>query len=386
MVPEKTGIATFAAAILIAVPSTGMGGTFTVPDWQTASDRLGVPLLAPTELAGHELAGIQVRTLSCFGRSVDYEVSATYRRPDGSEMSFSQGQPRTCGDGAGFDDLGTQVIGTRAVDFYSFVDAPGSCWGGPEAVCVNGGAQELLGVFREGGREHVLFANHGVQNSVVSLLNGLQTIQPLPGARPVVQLMQARIVAVLRPDRIRVRAEGRLRTVRLAGVAAPRPGQCGYQQALRYSKSFAKRGSTMVLEVDPLLRKGGVLPVGTLWRQNRVATTSLNGELVDRGYARPTSANSRYRVALVGSLGAARTDRKGIWGPLCTPRLRAPRPARAAPTRPTAPARPTPAAPGDIFNCDDFPLPDGTTANEYLRRYPSDPSRLDGDGDGRACE
>lgn len=57
-------------------------------------------------------------------------------------------------------------------------------------------------------------------------------------------------------------------------------------------------------------------------------------------------------------------------------------------------ARPTPSppaggggsVPGDIYNCSDFPLPDGTTANEYLRRYPSDPSRLDGNNDGVACE
>ncbi len=42
--------------------------------------------------------------------------------------------------------------------------------------------------------------------------------------------------------------------------------------------------------------------------------------------------------------------------------------------------------PGDIYNCADFPLPDGTTAQEYLYRYPSDPSNLDGDNDGLACE
>lgn len=61
--------------------------------------------------------------------------------------------------------------------------------------------------------------------------------------------------------------------------------------------------------------------------------------------------------------------------------------------RPSPPA-PAPApstgggggVPGDIYNCDDFPLPDGTTAQDYLRRYPSDPSNLDGNNDGVACE
>lgn len=69
-------------------------------------------------------------------------------------------------------------------------------------------------------------------------------------------------------------------------------------------------------------------------------------------------------------------------------RTRFAEPARPAPARPAPRNRPSPApaAPGDIYNCDDFPLSDGTTAQEYLRRFPSDPSRLDGDRDGRACE
>jgi Ca2+-binding RTX toxin-like protein len=65
--------------------------------------------------------------------------------------------------------------------------------------------------------------------------------------------------------------------------------------------------------------------------------------------------------------------------------------------RPTPPA-PAPAPPtgggsrGGVpgassgYDCDDFPLADGTTAQEYLNLYPSDPSGLDGDGDGVACE
>lgn len=43
-------------------------------------------------------------------------------------------------------------------------------------------------------------------------------------------------------------------------------------------------------------------------------------------------------------------------------------------------------APSDAYNCDDFPLSDGTTAQQYLALYPSDPSGLDGNNDGVACE
>lgn len=40
--------------------------------------------------------------------------------------------------------------------------------------------------------------------------------------------------------------------------------------------------------------------------------------------------------------------------------------------------------PGDIYNCSHFAYQD--EAEEYLRKWPSDPSRLDGDRDGVACE
>jgi hypothetical protein len=40
--------------------------------------------------------------------------------------------------------------------------------------------------------------------------------------------------------------------------------------------------------------------------------------------------------------------------------------------------------PGDTYNCSDFP--NQAAAQAYYNRYPGDPSRLDADGDGRACE
>jgi hypothetical protein len=58
---------------------------------------------------------------------------------------------------------------------------------------------------------------------------------------------------------------------------------------------------------------------------------------------------------------------------------------RAVP-RPTTPVRPAYPVRSDAYNCDDFPLADGTTAQRYLDLYPDDPSGLDSDGDGVACE
>ena len=58
-------------------------------------------------------------------------------------------------------------------------------------------------------------------------------------------------------------------------------------------------------------------------------------------------------------------------------------PAPTVPTPTPAPA-PTDTPPGDIYDCADFSSQAGAQA--YLRRYPTDPSHLDGDRDGIACE
>ena len=69
-----------------------------------------------------------------------------------------------------------------------------------------------------------------------------------------------------------------------------------------------------------------------------------------------------------------------------SPCAKAARPIVSQPTPPPRSVTPPAPAPSNAYNCDDFPLADGTTAQEYLNRYPSDPSGLDGDNDGAACE
>ncbi|MGE4029903.1 MAG: excalibur calcium-binding domain-containing protein [Thermoleophilia bacterium] len=100
---------------------------------------------------------------------------------------------------------------------------------------------------------------------------------------------------------------------------------------------------------------------------------------------------SRFRCTsrTVGVTCVQRGTRRGFLiareGVVLLPRPRVvappiPTPAPAAPRGPSGP----PASSG--YNCDDFPLSDGTTAQDYLNLYPSDPSGLDGDNDGEACE
>jgi hypothetical protein len=59
-----------------------------------------------------------------------------------------------------------------------------------------------------------------------------------------------------------------------------------------------------------------------------------------------------------------------------------PQPSPPAPTTPTGPTLPGITRPSDYYNCSDFRYRED--AQRYL--YPGDPHRLDGDGDGRACE
>ncbi len=126
-------------------------------------------------------------------------------------------------------------------------------------------------------------------------------------------------------------------------------------------------------------RGGGLLPF----------RSPVNRLLIQAGAARRAAGVWRHPEVLDESL--ARRARKGVWGKPCrgsfTPRRSvAPSPRPAAPAPAPAPARPSRPARSDIYNCDDFPLPDGTTAQQYLALYPDDPSGLDGNNDGQACE
>jgi len=64
-------------------------------------------------------------------------------------------------------------------------------------------------------------------------------------------------------------------------------------------------------------------------------------------------------------------------------------PTPTAPARPTAPTKPPAKAAGDeatadVYNCADFPSQ--AAAQAFLRRFPADPSKLDTDRNGIACE
>lgn len=229
-------------------------------------------------------------------------------------------------------------------------------------------------------------------------------MSPAPGLGPLFERFPAKVLRVVAPDRLVVRANGVVRGVRLAGVRAPQGRQCWAPQALRYARRLMSPGRVLWFEDDPGAGKrfwlyrgfgGGEVP----------SRDPVNARLVEAGAA--TVAACRWRHSLTTDLRLARGAKYGLWGKACGGSFTPPKPPKPKPApRPVgfvspapqpAPSTPTPAPapaptpqrpsiPGDIYNCADFPLSDGTTAQQYLARYPSDPSRLDGDNDGYACE
>jgi hypothetical protein len=95
-------------------------------------------------------------------------------------------------------------------------------------------------------------------------------------------------------------------------------------------------------------------------------------------------AFERRVLTLAGELPNTRIEFGNIGQHYYTWRYGAGAPVVSQPPRATgAPPAPGP-IPGDIYNCSDFPSQQAAQA--YLRQYPSDPSRLDADRDGIACE
>ena len=137
--------------------------------------------------------------------------------------------------------------------------------------------------------------------------------------------------------------------------------------------------------------------MGYVTRRSRaryqVGGLTANYRLITTGAARVAPGRFRYRGLFASAERLARRDDRGIFGTLCNGSLAPPKPPKP-PKRPIVqpePVRPQPSTGtgrvrSDAYNCDDFPLSDGTTAQQYLNRFPDDPSGLDGDGDGVACE
>ena len=219
-----------------------------------------------------------------------------------------------------------------------------------------------------------------------------------PGAGAVT--LEATVVSVVDGDTIKVRARGALTTVRMVGIDTPetrhpsKPVQCFGPAATRAAKRLLPPGRAVRLVTDSTQDtrdRYGRLLAYVYPRGKSGARGSVNYALVASGSAKVyvyRGVPFQHAGAFSAAQGKARTAGVGLWGGSCRGNTTKPDPGTARP----APA-PRPAPGG---NCDPnysgacVPLSssdlDCADIPAAVRVVGRDPHRLDGDGDGRACE
>jgi micrococcal nuclease len=212
---------------------------------------------------------------------------------------------------------------------------------------------------------------------------------------------RATVTCVIDGDTVEVRfTDGRTDTIRLLGVDTPETElgrvdppeyegipdtNAGADWLFEWSqraKSFATEtldGRQVRVVVDPESDRRG--SYGRLLAFIHVDGTNFNLRLIEDGYARMYDSTFSLRDTFARAESRARNNDVGLWGfdganpgtdPTDTPR----RPS-------TNDNVPTPPSDGDC-DCSDFESQD--QAQQILENTPGDPYRLDGDGNGVACE
>jgi micrococcal nuclease len=214
--------------------------------------------------------------------------------------------------------------------------------------------------------------------------------------------LDATVVSVVDGDTIKVRARGEMTTVRLIGIDTPetrhpsKPVQCFGPAATRAAKRLLPPGRAVRLVTDSTQdtrdRYGRFLAY-VFPKGKSGARGSVNFALVASGAAKVyvyRGVPFQYAGTFRAAQGRARTAAVGLWGGTCHGNTTKPDPsvARPAPT-PRPSASPSgncdtnysgacvPLSSSDL-DCADIPA--------TVRVVGRDPHRLDGDGDGWACE
>ena len=212
---------------------------------------------------------------------------------------------------------------------------------------------------------------------------------------------RATVTRVIDGDTVEVRfTDGETDTIRLLGVDTPET-ELGRVAPPEYegipdtnagadwlfewgqrAKSFATEtldGRQVRVVVDPESDRRG--SYGRLLAFIHVDGTNFNLRLIEDGYARMYDSTFSLRDTFARAESRARTNDVGLWDfdgvnpgtdPTDTPR----RPS-------TNDNVPTPPSDGD-YDCSDFESQN--QAQQILENTPGDPNRLDGDGNGVACE
>jgi len=174
----------------------------------------------------------------------------------------------------------------------------------------------------------------------------------------------ARVVSIVDGDTIEVDIGGQRYSVRYIGIDCPEPGQPGWWEAMEANRRLVE-GQTVVLEKDV----SETDQYGRLLRYVHIGGLLVNAELVRQGYAAAVvfPPDVAYADLFAQLQNEAQQEGRGLW--VATPV-----------TRQGA----TWNCVGNIYNCGDFSSCEEVMS--YWEACPGDPSRLDGDHDGRPCE
>ena len=204
--------------------------------------------------------------------------------------------------------------------------------------------------------------------------------------------LAARVTRIVDGDTIKVVSRGFDDTVRLVGIDTPERGQCYAREATARLAGLIPVGSDVRLETDPTQKtrdKYGRF-LAYVYRGARSGEASVNRGLVAVGAGRVYVYHHvpfRFTASFRAAERAARASGAGLWGPPCRGRTSAP--VAVAPIAPLA------ATAGGGTKCDPNYSPcvplsatdlDCRDIGHPVTVTGSDPHRLDGDGDGRACE
>jgi len=185
---------------------------------------------------------------------------------------------------------------------------------------------------------------------------------PTPAPSPDADL--ARVVGIADGDSIEVEIEGQVYGLRYIGIDSPEPDQPGWWEAMEANRRLVE-GQSVRLEKDV----SETDQYGRLLRYVYVGNLLVNAELVRQGYAAAVvfPPDVGYADLFAQLENEAQLEGRGLWA--ATPVTR----------RGTSWD-----CVGNIYNCDGFSSCE--EVKSYWETCPGDPSRLDGDHDGRPCE
>ncbi|MGW6390661.1 thermonuclease family protein [Streptomyces sp. NPDC055103] len=191
-------------------------------------------------------------------------------------------------------------------------------------------------------------------------------------------------------DTIEVRGNGTVipagvkATVRLLEIDAPEKGACFSREATARTRALLPPGSTVRVERDDELKDRYRRYLLYVWNDDGVF---VNEALVRSGHAKSVlyQPNDNYWSRISGAQGAAQQADAGLWSAcaaVATAPPQTPKPSEP-PTLPEPDRRPPGLSPGPAAGVPDV---DCSDLSGPVWVGPSDPHRLDRDGDGIGCD